>query len=281
MTMLEWAPPSANKPEFFGKLDRSDPAGVNAAITQGWAKFLDGLENVPAERWSIVLAYLVAETGDVTLYPTTRAEPGTGMDDLSVTLTVTDWAFEYGDISDESYEGVDPDDPHASPSPKAEATFERKYNALVKKMAKFVKDAMAGPTLAPRFAAFKKRSGFAVYYVDQGETVNTANLVYLWGERPPKGFPAATPRELFTGLVQKAESSPRTDLKFDGDKVIEAEFSGAAYNDKYVDILESVPNVSELCKDLRTLILQATRIKPAAVERLKALFPTAEVKVTR
>jgi hypothetical protein len=279
--MLDWTARSGNKPEYFGKLDRSDAAGVNAAIVEAWTKFLDSLENVPAERWSIVLAYLVAETGDVTLYPTTRAEPGKGMDDLSVTLTITDWAFEYGDISDESYEGVDPDDPEASPSPKAEATFERKYNALIKKMAKFIKDAMAGPTLAPRFAALKKRNGFAVYYVDQGETVDTANLVYLWGERPPKAFPAATPRELFTGLVNKAHCWPGTALKLDGDKVIEARFFGAEYNDKYVDILESVPNVSELCKDLRVLTLEATRIKPPAVERLKALFPTAKVRITK
>jgi hypothetical protein len=279
--MLDWTARSGDTQDYFGKLDRSDPAGVNAAIVLAWTKFLDGLEKVPAEKWSIVLAYLVAETGDVTLYPTTRADPGKGMDDLSVTLTITDWAFEYGDISDESYEGVDPDDPEASPSPKAEAAFERRYNALIKKMAKFFKDAMAAPTLAPRFAALKKRNGFAVYYVDQGETVHTANLVYLWGERPPKGFPAATPRELFTGLVNKAECSPRTDLKLDGDKVIEAEFFGAAYNDKYVDILESVPNVSELCKDLRVLTLEATRIKPAAFERLKALFPAAEVTIKR
>jgi hypothetical protein len=279
--MLVWTELYPNKPNYHANLDRSDPAGVGAALVEVWTKLLDGLGVVAPDRWSIILAYLVTETGSVTLYPTTREAPDNGMDDLSVAIDIKDWAFEYGDISDESYEGVDPDDPEASPSPKAEAIFERKCNALLKKMAKSLKDAIADPTLAPRFAALKKRKDFAVYYVDQGESLHTANLVYLWGERPPKAFPAATPRELFTGLMNKGSIWPASVLKFDGDNVIEAKFFGANFNDKYVDILESVPDVSELCKDLRVVTLEATRIKPAGVERLKALFPQAKVKVVK
>ena len=128
-------------------------------------------------------------------------------------------------------------------------------------------------------ALSEARQGFAVYYVDQGETVHAANLVYLWGERPPKVFPASTPRELFTGLMNKASIWPGDALKLDGDKVVEATFFGAEFNDKYVTIISSVPNVTELCKDLRVLILEATRIKPAGVERLKELFPQAELRV--
>jgi hypothetical protein len=279
--MLVWTELYSNKPNYRASLDRSDPAGVSAAIVEVWTKFLDVLGAVTSDRWSIVLAYLVAETGHSTLYPTTREAPDNGMDDLSVAIEIKDWAFEYGDISDESYEGVDPDDPEASPSPEAEAIFERKYNALVKKMAKSLKDAIASPTLAPRFAALKKHKGFAVYYVDQGESLHTANLVYLWGERPPKAFPAATPRELLTGLMNKGSIWPDSVLKFDGDNVIEAKFFGANFNDKYVDILESVPDVSELCKDLRLLTLEATRIKPGGVERRKALFPKAKFKIMK
>jgi hypothetical protein len=279
--MLTWTESHQNNPEFSAKLDHSDTAGIKAAIVEMWTMFLEQLDAVPTEKWSIVLAYLVVETGGITLYPTTREQPMDGMDDLSVMLMVKDWAIEYGDFSDEHHEGVDPEGPKSSPSPRADAVFERKYNALLKKMAKFVKEATAAPTLAPRFASLKKRDRFAVYYVDQGETVHTANLVYLWGERPPKAFPASTPRELFTALMNKASIWPSTVLKFNGDNVIEAVFFGAEFNDKYVDILESVPNVSELCKDLRVLNLEATRIKPAGVLRLKALFPAAEVKVTR
>jgi hypothetical protein len=279
--MLIWRGTPRNKLEFDATLDHSDTAGIKAAIVEMWAKFLEELDAVPSDKWSIVLAYLVTETGSVTLYPTTREQTMEGMDDLSVLLSIKDWAVEYGEISDESYAGVDPEDPESSPSPEAETTFERKYKVLLKKMVKSVKDAIADPTLAPKFAALKKRDRFAVYYVDQGETVHTANLVYLWGERPPKDFPAATPRELFTGLLNKAHCWPGSALKLGGDKVIEARFFGAEYNDRYVDILESVPNVSELCKDLRVLTLEATRIKPAAEERLKALFPAAKVRIKR
>jgi hypothetical protein len=201
------------------------------------------------------------------------------VDNFSVTLGIGAWTAEYATISDEFYAGVDPDDETAQPDAKAEAKFERKYQALLKKMAKSLKDAITDPSLSPRFAALKKRSRFAIYYVDQGETVHTANLIYFWGERPPKAFPADTPRMLFTGLMNKAKRYPDHCLKFDGDKVIAATFFGNDFNDKYVDILESIPNVAALCKGLRTLNLEHTRIKPSGVERLKALFPKTRVRI--
>jgi hypothetical protein len=274
--MLDWSGSSRGKPNYFAKLDRTDAAGISAAIVEAWTKFLDGLDAVAPEKWSIVLAYLVIEAGDIALYPTTREQPGEGMETLSVNLGIKDWAYEYVDFADKYHEGANPE---TGPDARAGAIFERKYNALLKKMARALKEALADPALAPRFAALAKRKGFAIDCVDQGETVHTANLVYLWGERPPNGFPASTPRELFTGLMNKASIWPGSALKLDGDKVIEATFFGAEFNDKYVEILDSVPNVTELCKDLRVLILQATRIKPAGVERLKALFPQAELRV--
>jgi hypothetical protein len=277
--MLTWTTPFPDKPDYHAELGASDPAGINAAIVEAWSKFLDGLDAVPPQRWSIVLAYLVAETGSVSLYPTTRANPGSGMDDLSVTLRIYDWAAEYEEFSDALYEGVDPEEPEAAPSSAAEASFERKYKAFLKKMAKALKDALTDPALAPRSAALKKREHFAIDYVDQGETVHTANLVYLWGERPSKAFPASTPRELFTGLMNKGSIWPSTVLKFDGDNVIEATFFGANFNDKYVDILESVPNVATLCKDLAVLKIESTRITPAGINRLKALFPSCKFEI--
>ena len=266
--MLIWTQPFRDKPDYHARLGRSDPAGIDAAIVEAWTKFLDGLEALDPERWSIVLAYLVAEIGSLSLYPTTREEPGLGMDDLAVRLGIDEWIEIYVEISDESYEGIDPDDQETSPDPKVEAKFERKYNALVKTMARSLKDALVAPSLAPRFAVLKKRDRFAIDYVDQGETVHTANLVYLWGKRPPKAFPADTPRMLFTGLMNKASIWPDHCLKFDGDRVIEATFFGNEFNDKYVDILESVPDVTVLCKDLRVLNLEYTKIKPAGFERL-------------
>jgi hypothetical protein len=277
--MLTWTEPFPGKPNYHASQETSDPAGVHAAIVETWTMFLDHLDAVSAESWTMILAYLIVEIGGLTLYPTTREEPGKGMDNLRVMLGIRALTAEYATISDEFYAGVDPDDETAQPGAKAEAKFDRKYQALLKKMAKSLKDAMTDPSLAPRFAALKKRNHFAIYYVDQGETVHTANLIYLWGERPPKAFPADTPRMLFTGLMNKAGNSPDHSLKFDGDKVTSVTFFGNDFNDKYVDILESVPDVAVLCKGLRTLILEHTRIKPSGVERLKALFPRVKVKI--
>jgi hypothetical protein len=279
--MLTWTTPYAGKPDYHAALGPSDAAGIKAAIVDGWTKLLDALAAVPGDRWTIVLAYLVTETGQVTLYPTTRKDPGSGMDDLSVSFRIHDWGAEYQAISDELWKGVPAGDDRARPGAKAEAKWERKYHALLKNMAKALKDGLADPTIAPRMAELKKRKHFAIDYVDQGETVNTANLVYLWGKRPPKAFPASTPLELFTGLMNKAQIWPSTAMKCDGDNVIEARFIGADVNDKYVDILESVPDVPVLCKDLALLTLHATRITPAGIKRLEALFPKCRIKVTK
>ena len=277
--MLTWTEPDRGKPSYFATLDRSDPAGIDAAIVEAWTKLLDGLDALAPASWSIIIAYLVVETGCFSLYPATREDLHNKIDDLWVSLNVHDWMMEYGDIHDESYAGIEPDDMETSPGPKAEARFERRYRALLKKMARALKEALADPTLAPRVAALKKRDRFTIFYVDQGEVVYAANLVYLWGHRPPKGFPAETPRMLFVGLLNKAGRHPDYSLKFDGDQVVEATFFGNDFNDKYVDILESVPDVATLCKRLRVLRLESTKIKPAGVERLKALFPKTKIKI--
>jgi hypothetical protein len=274
--MLTWKTPFRGKPDYHAELGPSDKAGINAALVETWTKFLDDLDSVPPDRWTIVLAYLVTETGDVTLYPTTRENPGDGMDDLSVSLCVYDWAAEYGELSDADLADADPE---ALPDPQAETEFERNYHALLEKMATSLKDALSDPALAPRMALLEKRPRFAIDYVDQGETVHTVNLVYLWGERPPEEFPAATPRELFTGLMHKASTWPDSVLEFDGDNVIEATFSGADFTDKYVDILESVPDVGALCKDLTVLQIEATRITPEGIKGLKVLFPKCRFEI--
>jgi hypothetical protein len=44
---------------------------------------------------------------------------------------------------------------------------------------------------------------FAIDYVDPGEAIHNANLIYLWGERPPKAFPIATPEGTIHGTRGK------------------------------------------------------------------------------
>ena len=219
----------------------------------------------PSGGWEVLVVYVTVETGQLLIYPATMDQLDDGSKKVRISFSSLKWASAYDVIS----------------APAESAKFEAACKKLLKSIATTVRKTIDDPALMPRFAALKKRKNFAVYYVDQGETVNRSNLIYLWGNRPSKAFPADTPRILFTGLMNKGHIAPSTVLKFDGDQVTEATFFGAEFNDKYVDILESVPNVAELCKDLRVLILEHTRIKPAGIERLKALFPNADVRILK
>jgi hypothetical protein len=277
--MLTWRQSFRGKSHYDATLVQSDPASIRAAIVEAWNKFLDGLDSLAPDSWSIVLGYLVVEGGAITLYATTRENPGEWIEELSVMFSINDWGARYEKIAAILHQGAEDEDPQPESDAASDKKFERAYKSLLKMMAKSLKDALTDPALAVRVAALKKRKGFAIYYVDQGEEVYTANLIHLWGQPPPKAFPAATPLELFTGLMHKAQIDPSDCLKVDNDQVIEATFFGHDFTDKYVDILESVPDVSGLCENLRVLFLDSTRIKPAGVERLKALFPNTEVRI--
>jgi hypothetical protein len=277
--MLIWRQSPGGRWHYDARLVQSDPATIRAAIVEAWNKFLDGLDALAPDSWSIVLGYLVVEDGTITLYATTRENPGEWIDELSVMLSINDWGSRYEKIAGTAHQGAEHEDPHSEPGATSAEKFERAYKSLLRMMARSLKDALTDPALADRFAALKKRKGFAIYYVDQGEAVHLANLIHLWGQHPPKAFPAATPLAVFTSLMHKAQIYPPDCLKVDNDQVIEATFFGHEFTNKYVNILESVPDVSELCKNLRVLFLNSTKITPAGVERLKALFPDTEVRI--
>jgi hypothetical protein len=251
---------------FDAELGESTQTDLESAVVEVWSKVLDEVDAAyPAGGWEILIVYVTVETGQLLIYPATMAQLDDGSKKVRIAFRSHKWASAYDAIAE----------------PEDSRKFDAAYKKVLKSIATTVKNAMDDPAVAPRFASLKKRKDFAAYYVDQGETVHRANLVYLWGNRPSKAFPAETPKILFTGLMNKASIWPSTVLKFDGDQVTEATFFGAEFNDKYVDILASVPNVAELCKDLRLLILESTRIKPQGVERLKSLFPNTEVRVVK
>ena len=93
--MLTWKQSFRDKSMYHAELVQSDPINIRAAIVEAWIKFLDRLKTLAPDRWSIVLAYLEAEAGAFTLYPTTREQPGEGIEELSVMLTMYDWAANY------------------------------------------------------------------------------------------------------------------------------------------------------------------------------------------
>ena len=162
--LLTWNQPLSDKPNYDAEIDESDPAAIRAAIVETWTKFLDGLDLRDPANWSIVLAHFVTEVGSVTLYPTKREEPGKGRDDLSVTLTIRDWATRYETLADASYAGVDRQYPDAERHPSAVEKFHDGCDAHREMMANSLKGARNHPALAARFSALERREGFAICF---------------------------------------------------------------------------------------------------------------------
>jgi hypothetical protein len=85
--MLTWRKSPGGKWRYDTRLVESDPASIRAAIVEAWNKFLDGLDALAPDRWSIVLGYLEVE-GAITLYATTRENPGEWIEELCKNLRV-------------------------------------------------------------------------------------------------------------------------------------------------------------------------------------------------
>lgn len=238
---------------------------TRAALAEMWAKVLDeAVARLPEDAWEILVAYISVETGDVLVYPTTAKDPVDREDMPRVSLTVADWVAGAEEIED-----------------LPESRYERAYARLLKGIAGQLKKAIDDPRVAPRFAELKKRRGFAVFYVDAVEVVHPANLAFLWGTKPPRPIPSGSAREMFEFLMNKAHIYPGSVMKLEGDRVVQVTFFGAEFNDTYVDLLGQVPDVHEVCKDLRELILEHTRIKPPAIDRLRQLLPHVRIEIIK
>jgi hypothetical protein len=250
--------------DFNGAIGDVGSDELSAAVAEAWQKTLEEVESLyRADEWEILVVYVTVEAGDIMTYPATLANLDDNYARFRVSLHSATWANAYDAIS----------------NPEESKKFEAAYKRLLKSIVKTLKEAVEKSDLSPRFAALKKRSGFAIYYVDGVETINREVLEFLWGNRPSKALPAESAKELFEALLRKAQCHP-PDLMFFEDGVLRiVYFFGADFNDKYVELLESVPNVAHLCEGLRELHLRATRIKPPAVERLRAILPHVDVQV--
>jgi hypothetical protein len=263
----EERPPSVSKIttlEFDAKIGDVGPAELSAAVKEAWRKSLDEVESLyQPDEWGVLVVYVSVETGDVMIYPATM----TNLDDYSARVRVT----LHSDTWASAYEAIT--------NPAESKKFEASYNRLLKSIVKTLKEGVEDPELAPRFLALKKRSGFAIYYVDAVEAINRDVLEFLWGNKPSKALPAGSAEEVFEALIRKAQCHPPNGMFFEEGVLRKVHFFGAEFNDKYVDLLETVPNLSQLCDGLRELHLMATRIKPPAVARLRKLLPGVDVQV--
>lgn len=250
--------------KYHADLAESGDDATHAALVELWSKVLDELAGIRPDVWEILVCYIAPESGDVLVYPATAANPNNSPDVPDVSLMLADWIEAFEEIED--LEGEE---------------FERATDRLEERYDRQLREAIEDPRVAPRFQELRERPKFAVFSVDAVEEVYPASLRFLWGSKPPRGIPSGSAREMFEFLLCKAQTPPDAGnvMKLEGGRVVQVTFFGAEFNDKSVDLIEQVPNVQELCKDLRELVLQDTRIKPPAVERLRRLLPNARVEV--
>jgi hypothetical protein len=258
------APEMGSLVDFNAVIGEVAPAEFEAAVAELWTKALDEVESAyPSGGWEILVAYVTVETGDVMIYPATMARLDDGSAKVRIILHANAWENAYA----------------ALPELEESRKFDAAYRKVLKSIAKTLKQATESTALSPRFRALKTRSSFGIYYVDAVETIRRESLQFLWGNKAPDGLPSGSAKELFEALLLRQSSYIRNSMVFEGDVLCTVKLQGANYNDKYVDWLEAVPNVGEICTGLREILLMATRIKPPAVERLRKLFPGVDVQV--
>jgi len=258
-------PATHRRVEFAAKIGNVSDLDLHRAMVELWSKVLDEVEAAyPEGGWDILIVYLTPETGSVVIYPQAMAQLDRGEEEVRVSLDVGTWARAYGEVFE-----LDADS----------REFESAYKRMLRSFLKSLKDGIEDKAVLPRFKALKKRPSFGVYYVDSAESIRRENLNFLWGNKPPKGITATSAKELFEAVLGHETAYPQHSMVFEDGVLRVVKFQGADYNDKHVDLIESVPNAAELCRDLRELLLMATRITPAAVKRLQRLLPDVDVQV--
>ncbi len=250
--------------DFETELGDVGPADLDAAAAEVWLKALDEVDAAyAADEWEVFVIYVTVETGDVMIYPTTMAKLDDSSAHVRIMLHSVGWANAYDAIA----------------APGESKKFNAAYKHLLKSIVKTFKDAVETSPLSPRFLALKKRPSFGIYYVDAVESIRREVLQFLWGNKAPDGLPASSAKELFEALLRRECSYIGKSLVYENDILRIVEMQGASFNDQYVSALEAVPNLAQVCTGLRELKLMATRIKPAAVERLRKLLPDVDVQV--
>ncbi|MFO0848831.1 MAG: hypothetical protein U0871_09800 [Gemmataceae bacterium] len=229
-----------------------------------WTRVIEQWDATPADRRPPALvAEFVTHSGRVEVSPCSdRPEPAERP--FTVRLAVAEW--------DEFIHDRMPD-------PDDEDEWERAYDAHFAGLVAALKAGITAPANKKRFAAIKKADPrFAVFVADEGETPAHDRREFLWGNKPARRD-FASDEELFVHLFHKAQIDPEDCMAVRDGRVWGAEWFGHEYDDRYVVLLEGVPDVATLCGGLKHLLLTCTKVTPTGVERLRALLPHTTVRV--
>jgi hypothetical protein len=257
--MLQWKTiPDKRIRASFQAQGGSNADAVQSDLVAIWQKTLEELAlRCDENAWDILIVQLITQCGMVVIFPARKDAGELHEAAFDVGLTVESWS--------EAYEALpDPDD--------GESKFSKAYSRLHKNQVRALKSAISDPQLKAKFAVLKRRTSFAVFCVDEGGTRIRDRWEFLWGNRPPKRD-FATARELFEHLFHKAELTPHYSMRIQDDKVVAVNWFGHAFTDRFLDLIEQVPDVATLCDALSVFVLTATRVTPSGVNRLKALLP--------
>jgi len=263
--MLQWKtiPDKKDRASFHAQAGGNADA-VHSALVEVWHKTLVELAARCNENaWDILICQLITQCGMVVIFPARKNASDFHDAAFDVGFSVEVWS--------KAYEALpDPDDD--------ESKFSKAYDRLHKNQLRALKSAIGDPRLKAQFAGLKRRTSFAVFCVDEGDTPIRDRWEFLWGNRPPKSD-FATAKELFEHLFHKAGLTPHDSMRIEDDKVVAVNWFGHEFTDRYVDLTEEVPDVAKLCGDLSMFVLTATRVTQSGVERLKALLPSVRFTV--
>jgi hypothetical protein len=236
---------------------------VDAALVEVWQQTLVELAaRCHENEWDVLICQLITQCGMVVIVPARKNTGEVHDAAFAVQFSAQVWSNAY----------------EALPDPDDESRFNKAYDRLHWNQLRALKTAIGHPQLKAQFAALKRRPSFAVFCVDEGDTPIRNRWEFLWGNRPSiRVF--ATAKELFEHLFHKAEQAPEYAMRIRDDKVVAVSWFGHSFTDRYVDLIEGVPNLAKLCDDVSVFVLTATRVTKSGVERLKTSLPRAHFTV--
>lgn len=256
--MLEWK--SETNGDFISIHAKLEVVGddqiIQDSLVDLWGKVIDLFSQSEDD---ILIVQFITQSGGICIYPSGKSHGERKDAKFFVDLTFGDWSFEYDALPDSEYN-----------EEKFEIAYERLHRKQVSALRKSFKDIR----IKDRFKDLKKnRKSFAVFQVDEAYTFVRDKMVFLWGNRPPRRD-FSTSRELFEHIFRKASLFPEPSMRLnEDDEVVAACWSGHEFTDEYVELLDGVPGVSELCSDLRDLVIEVTLISPSGIDRLQNLLP--------
>lgn len=166
---------------------------------------------------------------------------------------------------------LDPDDPAYDDAIEVVLTKD------LAERAEALRSASEDPSVRPLIERWLQRPRFGVFWASHPGIPYESKFTRLFGEPLPAPVQPKTALAVIARLFQSTDSAVyrknNSCLTFEGDALVEAVLRGHSVNDTTIDLLDWVKDLDGVCKGLRRITLDETRVSKAGVEKLKKLFP--------